>query len=69
MIAPHYARPFVRRAVEGAILLERRDSDDCIADLTPGEEFAVLDITGGWAWGYRRADHKVGYVRSDALTA
>ncbi|HEX8535388.1 MAG TPA: SH3 domain-containing protein, partial [Allosphingosinicella sp.] len=32
-----------------------------------GDEFAVLDITGGWAWGYRRLDHHVGYVPTDLL--
>ena len=37
------------------------------ADLLPGEEFAVLDMEGGWAWGYRRLDHRVGYVPLDHL--
>ncbi len=38
-----------------------------VTGLAPGEEFAVLDISGGWAWGYRRADHRVGYVPIDEL--
>jgi hypothetical protein len=27
----------------------------------------VLDIAGDWAWGYRRADHHVGYVETADL--
>lgn len=38
-----------------------------VVDLVPGEEFAVLDITAGWAWGYKRLDHCVGYLPFDAL--
>lgn len=36
--------------------------------MAEGDEFALLDVTGGWAWGYRRSDHKVGYLRAEALT-
>jgi hypothetical protein len=41
-------------------------SDEALAvsELLPGEEFAVVDITSGWAWGYCRADHRVGYVEA-----
>jgi hypothetical protein len=35
--------------------------------MKPGEEFALLDVTGGWAWGYRRSDHLVGYLPAEAL--
>jgi cell wall-associated NlpC family hydrolase len=35
--------------------------------LLPGEAFAVLEISGGWAWGYCRHDHYVGYVEAIAL--
>ena len=44
-------------------------SADVVSELNPGDEFAVLDITGGWAWGYRRANHHVGYVPADWLQA
>jgi cell wall-associated NlpC family hydrolase len=37
------------------------------SELLPGEEFAVLDISGGWAWGYSRHDHYVGYVEAISL--
>lgn len=38
-----------------------------MSELLPGEEFAVLEYSGGWAWGYCRADHRVGYVEAIAL--
>lgn len=34
------------------------------SQLLPGEGFAVLEISGGWAWGYCRYDHYVGYVEA-----
>ncbi len=37
------------------------------SELLPGEEFAVLEISGGWAWGYSRHDHYVGYVELISL--
>lgn len=37
------------------------------SELLPGEAFEVLEISGGWAWGYCRADHYVGYVEATAL--
>ena len=37
------------------------------SELLPGEEFAVLEISGGWAWGYCRHDHYVGYVEAIEL--
>jgi hypothetical protein len=36
-------------------------------EMQPGEEFALLDVTGCWAWGYRRSDHRVGYILADKL--
>lgn len=40
-----------------------------VSQLLPGERFDVLDISGGWAWGYCAADHYVGYVPETALNA
>jgi cell wall-associated NlpC family hydrolase len=37
------------------------------SELLPGEAFAVLEISGGWAWGYSRHDHYVGYVEAISL--
>ena len=33
-----------------------------------GDEMRVLDISGGWAWGYG-PDGRVGYVRAEAVGA
>jgi hypothetical protein len=44
------------------------DTADAVSELLPGENFAVLDITSGWAWGYCGADHRVGYVEAIELT-
>jgi cell wall-associated NlpC family hydrolase len=38
-----------------------------VSELLPGEGFAVLDLTAGWAWGYCLADHRVGYVEAIEL--
>lgn len=41
---------------------------ETVSELLPGEEFAVLEYSGGWAWGYSVADHRVGYVEAIELT-
>lgn len=41
---------------------------EAVGDMKAGEEFALLDVTGNWAWGYRPADHLVGYVEASKLT-
>lgn len=70
IIAPHYARPLIRACgPHPADLRETsRDEGDAISELLPGEEFAVLEYSGGRAWGYCVADHRVGYVEAIALT-
>ena len=71
IIAPHYARPLIRSCGAHAAYV-RRDSDgetEIVTELLPGEEFAVLEYAGGWAWGYGLADHVVGYVEAIALAA
>lgn len=68
LFAPHYARPMIRRVAQNAAL--RAEPDAASADaaaLAAGDEFAVLDISGGWAWGYKRAGHLVGYVEASLL--
>jgi hypothetical protein len=50
-----------------SVLAEPVEGAEIVSPLAPGDEFAVLDITGGWAWGYRRANHHVGYVPADVL--
>lgn len=44
------------------------DTAPAVSELLPGEGFAVLDITGHWAWGYCLSDRRVGYVEAIELT-
>ena len=69
LFAPHYARPLMRRCGPSPATVREKPSDGAapVTQLQPDDEFAVLDIAGGWAWGYRRANHYVGYVREAAL--
>lgn len=71
LFAPHYACPMAQScALPSAPLRERPDdAAPLVSELLFGEVFEVLDLNGGWAWGYCAADHYVGYVRQDALTA
>jgi hypothetical protein len=68
VIASHYAEP-VRRAVVRQAPLRERPADDAqaVRELVPGEPFAMLDDSVGWAWGYAGEERRVGYVRSAAL--
>ncbi|HET9640171.1 MAG TPA: NlpC/P60 family protein [Allosphingosinicella sp.] len=49
------------------VLNEPADGAEAVSELLPGEGFAVLDLTAGWAWGYCLADHRVGYVEAIEL--
>ncbi|HZC38805.1 MAG TPA: hypothetical protein VE221_09035 [Sphingomicrobium sp.] len=55
--------------IVGQAVLQRSPSDDseAIRDLVPGEPFAMLDESLGWAWGYAGEERRVGYVPSDAV--
>jgi cell wall-associated NlpC family hydrolase len=70
VIAPHYARPMVRSCgVRPAFMRYKAAADGILgSQLLPGEDFAVLEIAGRWAWGYSRHDHYVGYVEAVELT-
>ncbi|WP_326913455.1 C40 family peptidase [Sphingopyxis chilensis] len=69
--APHYAAPMMRSGVLPAASLRASPSVDAdqTSELLFGEGFALLDLTGGWAWGYCLADHYVGYLAAEALAA
>ena len=54
-------------AAASVIRIAPVEDAEVVSELNPGDEFAVLDITGGWAWGYRRANHHVGYVPAQHL--
>lgn len=69
LFAPHYARPMERRCVVpvAPVRAKADDGAELISELLHGEAFQVIDLSGGWAWGYAAHDHYVGYVREDAL--
>jgi cell wall-associated NlpC family hydrolase len=53
--------------IAAPVLHEPADGAGAVSELLPGEGFAVLDVTAGWAWGYCLADHRVGYVEAIGL--
>jgi hypothetical protein len=68
LFAPHYARPVTRHCRKKASVHEAASSEsEVLFEIEAGEEFALLDVTGCWAWGYRRSDHRVGYVKAENL--
>lgn len=63
LFAPHYAAPMPRAAAAAAFMRSAPSaSAEAVSQLLPGEGFAALEITAGWAWGYSLHDHYVGYI-------
>jgi hypothetical protein len=68
VIASHYAEPLDRTVAEAAVLRAApADDSEALSDLEAGDDFAMLDNSLGWAWGYAGAERRVGYVRSEVL--
>jgi cell wall-associated NlpC family hydrolase len=69
--APHYAAPMMMSGALPVATMRTAPSLDAdqTSELLFGEGFALLDLTGGWAWGYSLADHYVGYLAAEALGA
>lgn len=69
MFAPHYARAEIQSCTAESVMLRAAPSADArgVSQLVFGEDFAVLDIAAGWAWGRCIHDDYVGYVPADAL--
>ena len=66
--APHYAAPVMMTVMRATALRDSNAPDaNAIKDLNPPAQFAMLDCTGGWAWGFTADDHRVGYVLGDDL--
>src|SRR3546814_10135778 len=65
--APHYAAPKMTSGVLPAAAVRAAPSlgAEQTSELLFGEGFALLDLTGGWAWGSSRADHYVGRSEED----
>jgi hypothetical protein len=71
IFAPHYAQAEPRLIAQPSTMLRTAPQPDATAgsQLLFGETFHVLDVQGGWAWGYCGHDHYVGYIAADALAA
>ena len=70
MIASHYAEPLDRVVTAPAALRDGpSDEAEGLLELSPGEPFAMLDNSLGWAWGYAGRERRVGYVRSEVIGA
>jgi Bacterial dipeptidyl-peptidase Sh3 domain len=68
VIASHYAEPLARTIALQTTLREApSDEARAICELAPGDSFALLDDSLGWAWGYAGKDRRVGYVTSGVL--
>lgn len=67
VIASHYAEPWVRKCSRRVGFTVEPGADGAYS-LDVGDLFAVLDCGRGVAWGYRLADHRVGYVDADSLS-
>jgi hypothetical protein len=68
VIASHYAQPVARVLAVGTILRSAPSADsNPVTKLKPGDPFAMLDNSIGWAWGYGGPDRLVGYVESEAI--
>ncbi len=68
LFAPHYAAPMLRAAgMSTMIRVSASHGAEASSQLLSGEDFAVLDLSGDWAWGYSLHDHYVGYVPTATL--
>ncbi len=71
LFVPHYARPQAMTCTVDVASV--RESGDLAAKQTTellfGEDFMVIDVAGGFAWGYCRHDHYVGYIALTDLGA
>lgn len=65
LFAPHYAVPMIRTGIAPVteIHAEPHMTSMPVSSLMHGEEFAVLDVAGEWAWGYCLHDDYLGYLR------
>ena len=67
LFAPHYAEARLTHCTAPHAALRCKPDGDQTSELLQGEGFMLLDISGGWAWGYCAHDHYVGYVEAAAL--
>lgn len=71
IFVPHYAKAMAMHCAAPFAAVRDGASEDSnqTSELLSGENFMVLDQSGGWAWGYCAHDHYVGYVPETALSS
>ncbi len=71
VVVPRYVTPVLRRPAIASVALRNAPADDAeaVSELLMGEDFWLLDASGGWAWGRCGHDGYVGYLPEDALAA
>ncbi len=69
VITPRYATSVAMRAGRCSSMIHAAPAGDsiCTSQLLRGEDFAVFDAAGEWAWGQSGTDGYVGWVRRSAL--
>jgi len=48
------------------LMSDPEGNSEALAQLQPGDEIRMLDLSRGWAWGYG-PDGRVGYIRAEAV--
>lgn len=66
-IVPHYAVPLAFAVIAPHSPVLAKPGGVQTSELLKGEHFMVLEIAGGFAWGFCAHDHYVGYVAETAL--
>lgn len=70
-LVPHYAIARAWQCLDNHVAIMPSPSEKSVAvsELIFGEYFCVLEVSGGWCWGYSTHDHYCGYIWQDALSS
>jgi cell wall-associated NlpC family hydrolase len=70
LFAPHYARAETMHVTAPGAFVRGKGAADAsaVSQLLHGEAFHLLDVTGGWAWGFCGHDGYVGYIERELLS-
>jgi len=70
IVSPRYAAPVpMQGTAPAASVYASPDTNSvCVSELLYGEDFAVFDCSGDWAWGQCGRDSYVGWVHVDMLS-
>ncbi len=67
LFAPHYVQAVERSVTATSTPLFDKPNGAPSSELLQGERFWLLDLIGGWAWGWCGHDHYVGYLPADRI--